>query len=368
MKHLRIFCLTLIVLTLVAWRPIARQPAEKMIVMGRSADQAAALVESAHGIVERDLRLINGVVAQLDPQQANYLQALGLRVARNTHISSAALPALPPSPAENGVTPAGALGLDQSRPRGLSGRGVTVAIVDSGLPLIPELRPDRALDEGTLAARDRSGRFLVYHDFTDMARRSQDPYGHGSHVAGAIAGSTLLDRPDLARWRGVAPDANLVVARALGADGSGTYADAIAAIDWIVANKAKYNIRVLNLSLFAPVQSLYWVDPLDQAVMRAWQAGLVVVTAAGNNGAAAESVAVPGNTPYVITVGAYRSAALASSGMDELTQWSARGPTPDSGFVKPDVLAPGVRVVSGLPKHSALAESSADGQVAGWRR
>jgi subtilisin family serine protease len=90
----------------------------------------------------------------------------------------------------------------------------------------------------------------------------------------------------------------------------------------------------------------------------------VVVVAAGNNGPAAESVAVPGNNPYVITVGAYRSASLSTSGRDEITGFSARGPTPDSGFAKPDVLAPGVRIVSSLPRRSALAESAADGQVA----
>jgi serine protease AprX len=120
---------------------------------------------------------------------------------------------------------------------------------------------------------------------------------------------------------------------------------------------------VLNLSLFAPVESLYWADPLNQAVMRAWQAGIVVVAAAGNNGPAAESVAVPGNNPYIITVGAYRSAAVSTSRQDEITEWSARGPTPDSGFTKPDVLAPGVRMVSALPLRSELASSMAGGLV-----
>jgi serine protease AprX len=359
MKLLRLVSLALVALSFVAWRP-PDQPVEQVIVIGRSADQAAAAVHGAQGIVERDLRIINGVAARLAPRQIGYLRSQGLRVTANTRLSTASVPAAYTPPATNGVFPASALGLDHhSR---LSGRGVTVALVDSGLPPIAELQPDRGLNDGTLIAGDRHDRFLVYHDFTSRTRRSQDPFGHGTHVAGTIAGSSDLERPDLARWRGVAPDANLVVARAIGADGSGTYADTIAAIDWIVSNKTRYNIRVLNLSLLASVQSLYWVDPLNQAVMRAWQSGIVVVTAAGNSGPDSETVAVPGNNPYVITVGAYRSAAVSGSGMDEITQWSARGPTADSGFVKPDILAPGVRVVSALPRSSALAEGAAEGQ------
>jgi serine protease AprX len=363
MKLLRIFCLALVAFSFCAWHPAAAQVAEQVLVIGRSSDQVAALVHSTNGSVERDLSIINGVVARLSPQQIGYLRAQGLQVAPNTHLNSAATltaDSLAPSTKAKGVDPAGALSLDQVRPRGLSGRGVTVAVVDSGLSL-PGL--DRGVRDDTFTVQDRHDRFLVYRDFTGPTRRSQDAYGHGTHIAGTIAGALPSDQPNPLHWRGVAPEANLVVARALGADGGGTYADTIAAIDWIVRNKDRYKIRVLNLSLLGPVESLYWADPLNQAVMQAWKAGIVVVTAAGNNGPAAESVAVPGNNPYVVTVGAYRSAAVSESGQDELTDWSARGPTPDSGFTKPDVLAPGVRVISALPPRSELAGSMAGGLV-----
>jgi serine protease AprX len=364
MKVLRILSLLLVALSLCAWRPATEPATAQMLVIGRSSEQVAALVQSVHGTVERNLSIINGVEARLGPQQISYLRAYGLQVAPNRQLSSAGIPtenALHPSSTTAGVGPAAALDLERARPRDLSGRGVTVAIVDSGLSL--DLDRDQRLRDDTVVIEDRRGRFLVYRDFTGPTRRSEDAYGHGTHIAGTIAGTLPRDSRDLGGWRGVAPESNLVVARAIGADGSGTYADTIAAIDWIVRSKDRYNIRVLNLSLFAPVESQYWADPLNQAVMRAWQAGLVVVTAAGNNGPDAESVAVPGNNPYVITVGAYRSAAVSSSGKDEITEWSARGPTPDAGFAKPDVLAPGVRLVSALPAHSTLADSMAGGLV-----
>jgi serine protease AprX len=359
-KFFRIIRLFLVALSLSAWHPLPQQPTQQVIVMGSSADRAAAVVQDAHGTVERQLRIINGVVARLDQQQISYLRSQGLTVGVNARLSTTAS-STKGSTGSEGIYPRTALGDDRDLGR-LSGRGVTVAVVDSGLPFISDLKPDKTFNDGSLSSYD-DRRFLVYHDFTDATRRSQDLYGHGTHIAGTIADAATIEGSSPAQSRGVAPGANLVVARALGDDGSGTYADAIAAIDWIVSIKDRYQIRVLNLSLFAPVQSLYWADPLNQAVMHAWQSGLVVVAAAGNNGPDAQSIAVPGNNPYVITVGAYRSASLSSSGQDEVTQFSARGPTPDSGFVKPDVLAPGVRLISGLPKDSALVESAAEGQV-----
>jgi serine protease AprX len=242
MKRLHFICLALVALSLVAWRTPDQQ-VEQVIVIGRSADQAATAVRAAQGTVERDLRIIDGVAARLAPWQIGYLRSQGLHVAPNSRLSASNTATTYTPPTFNGVAPASALGLDHhSR---LSGRGVTVALVDSGLAYIPELRPDHELNDGTLMAGDRRGRFLAYHDFTNRAWRSQDSYGHGTHIAGTIAGSTLLDRAELGYWRGVAPDANLVVARALGADGSGTYVDTIAAIDWIVANKTRYNVESL---------------------------------------------------------------------------------------------------------------------------
>jgi subtilisin family serine protease len=136
----------------------------------------------------------------------------------------------------------------------------------------------------------------------------------------------------------------------------------IAAIDWVVQQRSTYGIKVLNLSIYAPVASPYWADPLAQAVMRAWQAGLVVVVAAGNDGPNAATISVPANVPYVITVGALKSGLFTNSGGDELASFSARGPT-ESAFAKPDILVPAVRVVAPMPDDSVLATQVLAGRL-----
>ncbi|GAB4205729.1 MAG: hypothetical protein OHK0022_32130 [Roseiflexaceae bacterium] len=132
----------------------------------------------------------------------------------------------------------------------------------------------------------------------------------------------------------------------------------IAAIEWVVQNKDRYRVRVLNLSLYAPVGGPYWADPMNQAVMKAWQAGIVVVTAAGNAGPEAGTITAPGNVPYVITVGAIKSGRYTQSREDELAAYSSRGPT-ESAFVKPDVVVPASRTIAPMPSSSALAKQLA---------
>ena len=171
-----------------------------------------------------------------------------------------------------------------------------------------------------------------------------------------------LDRTDVLQnynaasdTMGISPEANLVSVKAFDASGAGRYMDVIRGIDWVVANKDELNIKVLNLSFSATPQSHYWDDPLNQAVMRAWQAGIVVVAAAGNNGPDPMTVGVPGNVPYVITVGAISDNYTPLNPKDDyLASFSSTGPTHE-GFVKPDIVAPGGHILGILPKHAELA-------------
>jgi serine protease AprX len=248
----------------------------------------------------------------------------------------------------------------------LQGWGVTVAVVDSGFAQLAKASDwKRNPATGELFASN-SGRCLLYRDFLPrdqanansgiQANNSVDQNGHGTHVAATIADNRLVklvaDGKDTPV--GVAPQVNLVLARALDVNGAGTYSSVIASIDWIVQNRQRYNIRVLNLSLYAPVTGPYWADPLNQAVMKAWQSDIVVVAAAGNDGPEAGTITAPGNVPYVITVGAIKSGRYTGSGYDELAAYSSRGPT-ESAFVKPDVLVPASRTIAPMPLQSTLA-------------
>jgi serine protease AprX len=173
--------------------------------------------------------------------------------------------------------------------RGITGKGVTIAILDTVI--------------WTGGGDDFQRWMLASYDVLTGGKVSSDPYGHGTHVASIAAGGAVTK---LGTSFGVAPDANLVVVRAFDAQGAGSYSNVITGLNWIVANQQKYKIRVLNLSFGAQPQSNYWDDPLNQAVMAAWKAGIVVVVSAGNEGPDPMTIGVPGNVPYVITAGALK--------------------------------------------------------------
>ncbi|MCP4425714.1 MAG: S8 family serine peptidase [Chloroflexi bacterium] len=238
----------------------------------------------------------------------------------------------------------------------ITGDSVTVAVVDSGIRFDQTVKNflGAGVESLFLGQADftndgaclETGLGITQHDDYCWANRntSWDPYGHGSHVAG-IMWNQFTDA-DTGDNIGIAPGANVLSVRVLGGEGQGTYEDVIEGIQYVVANKDAFNIRVLNLSLSGLATTPYFADPLNQAVEAAWAEGIVVLAAAGNDGPAAQSVSVPGNDPYVITVGAVDSQRTPGYWADDvLPSWSATGPTLD-GFIKPDVLAPGSNVVS----------------------
>ena len=168
----------------------------------------------------------------------------------------------------------------------------------------------------------------------------------------------------------MAPGANLVNLRVLDANGSGTDAQVIAAIQRAIALKNTYNIRVINLSLGRNVFKSYTQDPLCQAVEAAWQAGLVVVVAAGNNGRNNSlhtngygMIGAPGNDPYVLTVGATRTMQTASKNDDRIASFSSKGPSLIDHIVRPDLVAPGNNIASLLSPGSTLDSKHPSGEV-----
>jgi serine protease AprX len=220
---------------------------------------------------------------------------------------------------------------------GVTGQGIGVAIVDSGIS------PHAALVNKVVANVS-----LISGDPS-----VSDAFGHGTHIAGIIAGNATAARSVTGLFTGgVAPGVQLVNVRVLGADGVGRTSDVIAGIQWVIANRARYNIRIINLSLGHPVMEPAATDPLCEVVADAVNAGIVVVAAAGNDGMAADGSRVlgginsPGNSPWAITVGSINTWGTAGRSDDTLTTYSSHGPTRFDGAVKPDVAAPGNKIVS----------------------
>jgi serine protease AprX len=220
---------------------------------------------------------------------------------------------------------------------GVNGQGIGVAVVDSGISPHPAL-VNKVVANVSLITGDPS---------------VLDAYGHGTHVAGIIAGNSTAALSVTGLFNGgIAPGVQLINVRVLGADGMGLTSDVIAGIQWAIANRARYNIRIINLSLGHPVMEPSATDPLCEVVADAVAAGIVVVAAAGNDGLAADGSRIlgginsPGNSPFAITVGSLNTQGTAQRNDDTVTSYSSRGPTRYDGAVKPDVAAPGNKIVS----------------------
>ncbi len=235
----------------------------------------------------------------------------------------------------------------------LNGAGVGVAVIDSGV------------DTRHVALRHR---VVASVDFT--GGDGVDRYGHGTHVAATIAGRAGRTA-ETSAYRGIASGAHIVSLRVLGDDGSGVASHVIEAIDWAIDHQRQYNIRVINLSLGAPVLQPYRDDPLCEAVGRAIDAGIVVVASAGNHGVTADGrriyggITSPGNHPGVITVGALDTRQTSDRSDDGVATWSSRGPTMYDLVMKPDLVAPGSRVTSAEAAGSYLSATFPQRHVSG---
>jgi serine protease AprX len=238
---------------------------------------------------------------------------------------------------------------------GLDGTGVGVAVIDSGVFNHDDLQKSSGL-----------GSRIVYSEsFIPGDSSTNDAYGHGTHVAGIVAGNGRDSQSGYpAQYTGVAPNANIINLRVLDQNGAGTDSQVIAAIQRAIALKSTYNIRVINLSLGRPVFESYALDPVCQAVEAAWKAGIVVVVAAGNSGRdnsygtqGYATINAPGNDPNVITVGATKTNGTATRLDDTVASYSSKGPTLLDHVVKPDLVAPGNRIVSLAAPGSTLVTS-----------
>jgi serine protease AprX len=224
---------------------------------------------------------------------------------------------------------------------GLSGAGVGVAIIDSGVIVSPEF--------------NNLSNLIFNQNFVSGSSSANDQFGHGTHVAGIIAGNGSQSAGSNYSYHfvGIAPLVNTINLRVLDQNGVGTDSQVIQAIQTAINLKFLYNIRVINLSLGRGVFESYQLDPLCQAVEQAWKAGIVVVVAAGNGGRDNDAgtngygtITAPGNDPYAITVGAMNTLGTSSRTDDVPASYSSKGPTLWDQVAKPDLVAPGNLIIS----------------------
>ena len=291
-------------------------PRRAVIVEAATTDAASAAVASVGGHVDTRLALVAGVAAHVDDAGFDRLASdSAVRVTPDIvmHATSNDFSAATSGdPQMQALNPGAGWSLD-------SGSGVGVALIDTGVNATPDLRGDR----------------LVHGPDLSGERDGVDRFGHGTFMAGLIAGDGTASSTTGQRHVGAAPGATVVAVKVAGADGSTSLSKLLTAIGWVIAHEDDYDIGVLNLSFGADVNLPYLANPLSGAVEAAWASGITVVTSSGNGGAG--SVTSPGDDPWVVTVGATDSTAAVAS-------WS--GSERFGRYSKPDVLAPGVSVVS----------------------
>ena len=339
---------------LVATSASARDRSVPVVVVGKGSARA---VEAAGGKVTHRVRLIEGVVARVPSRSVRAVRrASGVRsvivdrpfATRSDHDDDAdGIAGLDVVDADENATsggiPASATTLDEVRETigadrlAADGSGVDVALIDSGITPV----------EGLAAA----GKVVNGPDFSDDARdpdlRHLDAFGHGTHLAGIVAG--------------VAPGARLVNIKAANAEGVTSLSRLLMAIDWTVRNRRAngLDVRVINLSVGADNQYGYVREPLAWAVEQAWQAGVVVVASAGNDGSSGHGLDLPAADPFILAVGGAETQGTGDPADDAVADWSSRG----DGTRDPDVVAPGSSVVSLRVPGSFIDEAASGGRI-----
>jgi len=221
------------------------------------------------------------------------------------------------------------IGSKDANQKGYNGKGVGVAVLDTGVYPHPDLIKPK-------------NRIVAFKDFVNGKNAPYDDNGHGTFIAGAVAGNGFLSGSKNA---GVAPQANIIAIKVIDGKGQGNASDIAAGMQWVADNQKEYNIRVASLSLGGRASGTLRNDPLVAAVEQLWKNGIFVAIAAGNSGPERASITTPGISPSAVTVGASDDKRTVSILDDSIADFSSRGPALGK-FLKPDVVAPGVNLIS----------------------
>lgn len=327
---------------------------------GASVAAAEGTVRQAGGTVRRELPIVNGFAAAVPVSALAFVRALpGVRSV--TPDGSGRLMAVDPALGYDAAKDEGSLSfvrgavhVTDAWKAGYTGKGVDVALIDSGVARVPGLTSGNVVDGPDLSFESQ---------YPDV--RYRDTFGHGTHMASIIAGRDAAGTPAQyaasTGFTGIAPDARIVNLKVAASDGSADVSQVIAAIGWVTqhAHDNGLNIRVLNLSYGTDSTQSSALDPLAYAVEQAWRRGIVVVVAAGNDGTSRQELADPAADPYVIAVGAEDPKNTAAASDDLVPAFAQRGTT--TRHV--DVVAPGVHILGLRVPNSYVDQNNAAGRV-----
>jgi serine protease AprX len=326
-------------------------PAVRVMLSNKKVRQLSIVIQSSDGTDERikkcikkyggriveEYPFINACGAVIPPAGVKPLEALGqVRYLSLNHPVSAHL---------NNVRTITAAGTAHNR--GLTGRNVNIALLDTGTYPHPDLiRP--------------VNRIICFKDFVNNRQFAYDDNGHGTFTAGIMAGNGCMSKGEYA---GAAPGSGLISLKVLDGSGNGWTSNVLSGMQWVYDNREKYGIKVVCLPLGCPSFMSCRDDPLSVAAQALWEAGLIVCSSAGNNGPGASWISSPGINPTIITVGALYNHGTSIFQESPLCDFSSRGFTPD-GNRKPDLVAPGAAIVSLNSDMTFIPKSSADYRVA----
>jgi serine protease AprX len=327
--------------------PVSAGAAPAVTVIVREApghgDEPEQLVAALGGSVTRQIELIGGFVAELPADRVAELELSALvdDVAANQQLQLTSYDGFDPR------TDAGSMhwiagevtGAGEYWNNGIAGEGVDVALLDSGVaPVEGLITPGKVIHGPDLSVESQDD---------DLAHL--DTFGHGTHMAGIIAGrdssaSAPYTKGEENRFLGMAPGARIVSVKVADANGATDVSQVLAGIDWIVQHRRSngMNIRVLNLSFGTDGVQDYRLDPLTYAVEQAWFHGIVVVVSAGNDGYGSTQLNNPAYDPYVIAVGGADGKGTYGVSDDVVGSFTSWG----NAVRRPDLVAPGKSVVS----------------------
>jgi serine protease AprX len=271
------------------------------------------------GNVKYNLPCINSYVVEIQKKHISNLKGIkGIKaVYQNTHITAQMNNARK------------IVNWEAAKEKGLNGKDITIAILDTGIAPIDDFTKPR-------------NRIIGFKDFINNNSTAYDDNCHGTHVAGIAAGNGIKSN---GRYCGIATESNLVGVKILDKAGKGNASKVLAGIQWIIDNKNKYNIRIANLSIGSPTTSS--TDPLVKAVNAAWDNGIIMTIAAGNNGPKSSTITSPGISKKAITVGSSDDTKAVTIWGNSQENFSGRGPTFEC-IMKPDIIAPGADIISCL--------------------